>query len=620
MKGYAGKILTVDLAKKECNCTKTSEEMARGFLGGNGFGVALVASMVPPGADPFSPDNCIVISAGPLCGTEVPCASKMVVSGKSPMTNGFFDSVCGGQFGAEMKQAGYDAIVVKGRADQPVHIIIDNNRVAVEPAWWLWGKSTGETQRLIKLRKGSDYQVACIGPAGENMVRYANIIHARRAAGRGGLGAVLGYKNIKAISVRGNRDISVKDLKGLREWVTGVESALRSHPLTGSGLPTFGTPGTVKGLNAMGKFGALNFQEEYWPEAEKINGDAFKNLYSKKGVACFGCPIACSHIGHVADGKYSEAFSEGPDFETIFALGSMCANADLSSIILADQLCDQYGIDTISMGVTLSFAMECYQRGILDKTKTGGIDLDFGNHRAIIELITKVAYRSGFGDLLAEGSLRMARRLGEEAHYYAMQVKGLEIAGHSPRSVFGYALGMAVCTKGGSHLDSRPTIEYERLIDPLQIEGKARYTAEILKMTAVGDSMVICRFVERIFGYTINWNEMQGKSQFERGLYVDPINLVTGFDLDLDRLREIGERIYSLERLYNIKCGFSREDDTLPGRMLTEKIPSGPSAGLGIDKAGLQKMLDDFYKYMGWDSDGIPTEKRLLQLGLSKYL
>jgi aldehyde:ferredoxin oxidoreductase len=605
--GYKGKILMINLTTKKTSILEITDEFARKYLGGNGFSARLLFDMIDPRIDAFDPTNVISIMTGPFQGTYMPTSGKYHVASKSPLTNGFFDSISGGYMGAEIKYAGYDGILITGRAEKPIYIFIDDDKIEFRSAERLWGRLTSETQEMIKEEIGDPtISVSAIGPAGENLVRYACIITEYRAAGRGGLGAVMGSKRLKAIAVRGSGTNEVADPEGLENWLKWYNEESKKVPGISSVLPTYGTPSLVSSINNIfGAMGTRNHQTEYFEGWEGLCGETLKKKYWDKDTACPACPIACSKIFSVKEGKWKGAISEGPDYETIYSFGSMCGISDVGAVIKADNLCDEYGMDTVSCGVTISFLMECYEKGLIDKNFTGGIELKFGNDDAVIDLIEKTAKRIGIGDLIAEGSLRAARIIGKGSERFAIQVKGLEIPGHSARALRGMALGYAVASRGGSHHDPRPTGEYAGASDRKAVEGKAAWVIGTMQFTTIGDSMIICHFLERLLGFTLNPK------------YAEMINIVTGFNYKFEELVEVAERILDLERAFNVRTGIRRKDDTLPRRFLEEPIPEGPSKGMYTDEQTLNKMLDDFYTLKGWDKrTGIPTKEKLIKIGL----
>jgi aldehyde:ferredoxin oxidoreductase len=605
-KGYCGKILRVDLTTKKISEQRLTGELVRKYLGGNGIAARIIYEEIKPDTDPLSPDNKLIFMTGPANGTRVPFASKFGAWSLSPLTNHFHDSLVSALMAAEIKYAGYDGFVFEGRSEKPVYVWVDDNVVKIRDADHLWGRKCSETHEMIREELGdSEIRVACIGPSGEKLVRYANIgVDVSRRLGRGGLGAVMGSKNLKAVAVRGHGSVEVADLEGLQKFADSAYETIKNHPAYVR-YSLYGTPGAVLTNATLGiSFGTRNWREEYFEDWEKLSGEFIRERFTVKDLACPDCPMGCSHATTVLEGPYAGTTLEGPEYETIYAFGPMCGNNRLDAILAANKLCDEYGIDTISTGVTIAFAMECYEKGLITSKDTDGIELTWGNHDAIVTMVEKIARREGFGDLLAEGSWRAAKKIGKGAENYSMTVKGLELPGHSPRTMRGMMLAYATSTCGGRHHDSRPTAEYGE-IDRLEVKGKPEFVRASNHMCAVGDSLIICRFSERLYGHTLSQS------------YVDIVNLVTGFGLDLRELELIGERIYNLERAINVRCGIRRKDDRIPNRFFKDALTTGPAKGEVASLEVFNKMLDEYYDLRGWDKKtGIPTEEKLVELGL----
>ncbi|KUK13631.1 MAG: aldehyde:ferredoxin oxidoreductase [bacterium] len=603
MYGYMGKLLYLDLTKREAKEVDLEERFAREYLGGPGFGAKILYEELREGTDPLSPENIVIVTSGPISGIPFMGAGRSTFVSKSPLTLGWMHSNMGGSFAASMKYAGYDAIVIKGRSSEPVAVKIDNGSVEFLSASDLWGKSAIEAQEIFKEKYGRDYDTFAIGPAGENLVRYACVIGSgTRAAGRGGLGAVLGSKNLKVLGLRGNnrpqpynRDVFDKFRANFIEAVTKKLS----------NLTKYGTPYLVKVINEVhGGLGTRNFQEEVFEGASGISGETFREKHYVKNTACFGCPVACSKVFRSL--RNPKITSEGPEYESIYALGSMCGIDDASVLIEADRKCDEYGIDTISAGVSIAFLMECYEKGILTKADVDGIDAKFGNGEALLALLDKIAKKEGIGELLAEGTKRMAERIGKDTWKFAIHARGLEIPGHSPRVLKVMAIGYALSNRGGSHHDPRPGPEYAMSFeDKRKVEGKARLCYEINLWTTLGDSLIICHFAENVLGTSLNEN------------YLTLVNSLTGFGYSLEELRDVSHRVYTLQRCFNIReKKLAKEEDTLPWRILNERIPSGPAQGFGVTPEELNQMLKESYLLRGWDENGIPSESELRRLNL----
>lgn len=606
--GYVGKILRVNLTEGKSRSEPISEGFARNYIGGNGFGARILYDEVKPRIDPFSLKNKVVFMTGPVTGTIIPTAARIGVFTKSPLTGLFFDSYAGGHFGAELKYAGFDGIIVEGRAEKPAYLWIDDGNVEVRDASGIWGKTTFEAQKLVWEELGTEEpKIACIGPAGEKLVRVACTILGVRAAGRGGHGAVLGSKNLKAIAVRGSGSISVPDIEAVEVFANELIESIKANPGTGRSLPEYGTPGIVTTNNDLGILGTRNWQTEVFEGAENIGGEAMRKKIVVKSKACFACPINCTKYSVVRAGPYANTIDEGPEYETLFSLGSILGNDCVESVAKADRLCDEYGIDTISTGLIIGFAMECYENGILTKKDTGGLDLKFGNHEAVVKMVEAIGNREGLGDILAEGVKRAAEKIGRGSEKYAIHSKGCEIAGHSARGLPGNAIGYAAGTRGGSHHDSRPTAERTGKVDRKTIEGKGRFAKNINDMKSIMDSIILCQLTEVIVGL-LDVTEMHQRC----------INVITGMNLSLADVKGAGERIWTLERAFNVREGVRRKDDWLPRRFVEEPIPEGVSKGMVIKQEDLNKMLDEYYEARGWDQKtGIPLKETLLKLDLN---
>ena len=600
MKGYAGKITYVDLTSGKIWDEDIQESFARKFLGGNGFAARILYDLLPKGIDPLSPENVLILCTGPLNGTLAHGSGRTGLVTKSPLTGYFMDSYFGGEFGARLKQSGRDMLVILGKSPTPVVLFCNDDAATLIPAEELWGLITTDVQDRLVDKLGPGISSVCCGPAGENLVSMACCISGRRAAGRGGTGAVMGSKNLKAVSVRGTQDIRVADIKGLIKLYKQKKDSFL-------GLKNFidiGTPFLVEPINAVGGLGTHNWQQETWEKAANISGDRLLEKHFIRHWACFGCSLG-GCVKAVRSLKDPSVVTEGPEYETLFALGSNCGVDDLDSIIAADRLCDDYGIDTISYGGSIGFVMECFQRGLLTAKDTGGIDFNFGNSDTVVRCVQLVAQRKGFGDFLARGVKAMSEQIGQDSDHFACHVRGLEPPGHSARALKCMGIGYAVSPRGGSHHDARPSLEYRLDRDERQsIKGKVSLAYDTANWTAIRDSMVICSFCEGVSGFSLGRD------------HVDLINRTVGWDLTLDELTEIGCRIQALERSYNCREGLRRQDDRLPGRFMTEEIPSGNSRGLITRPEELQQMLDDYYDRRGWQSDGVPKKETLAKLGL----
>ena len=605
MYGYMGKMLSINLSNGEINVEHYGEDFARSFLGGNGFAAKLIHDLVPAHVEPLAEDNIVVFAVGPFTGSPVWGTGRGHLASISPLTGIFADSNFGGDFASMMKKTGFDAIIVTGRASSPVYLSIRDDEVSIKGAGDLWGKSTGETRRLLKDKEGKGVECAVIGPAGESGVLYANVIcsgNRTSAAGRGGIGAVLGSKNVKGIAVRGTQEADVANLEKLSEYLNNLFPDLKGKTRA---LNSLGTPVFVTMIAGKGKLSTRNNTRETFHGAYAISGEGISEGYTRRDIACHGCPVACGKMVAVPRGAFSGQVKM-PEYGTLYALGSMLDNDNIVSIVNGNAMCDEMGMDTISFGVSLAFLAECSEKGIVAE-KDLEMRVAFGEFDHISAIATKTALREGtIGKLLSLGSERMAERIGHRSHEFLYTAKGLEIAGHSARGLRQMGLGYATSTRGGSHHDTRPTYyATDPDIDP-GFEHQPEYCIQSQHNTAVGDSLVICRFL----------HEMAFGMQLSNSL-VPAVQQVTGWDIDLDELRTIGERIYNLERIINVNRGINRSRDALPYRVTNEPIPDGPSQGWYCPQKELDAMLDRYYQLRGWDKNGIPTYGKLSELGLS---
>lgn len=607
--GYCESKIEVNLTTKKIEKRPLEPELMNDFLGGAGFAIKILYDGLKPRIDPFSPENIVVFATGPAQGTLVPGSGRCIAVSKSPLTGSSFRSTFGGFFGNELKRAGYDLIAVRGRSDEPVSLVIDDEDVELKGASHLWGKTTYETQRLLKEDVGDKKaQITCIGPAGENLVRYASIVHDIHVGGRGGLGGVMGSKRLKAIAVRGRKAVEVADPEGLKEFWVEISNRVGEKAAT-KNFRRYGTTFVVGSVSKVGGLGTRNWQTEFFEGWEKITGETTIPECKVQDLACPPCPIGCVKIQEVKEGRYRGSWSKGPEYETLYALGSVVGVDDFGVIVAAARACDELGVDTISTGVCAAFAMECYEKGLITREETGGLDLKFGNGPEMIDLIENIAYRRGLlGNTLAEGVRRASKIIGLGSQAFAMHVKGLELAGHSPRALKAVGLGYAVAHRGGSHHDCRAHAwDYGRPLEEraFTIENKPRIVTTTQEMAAIGDSLIVCRLYESIYGLSVSEDHCR------------ILRLTTGVSKSPEDLVKVAERIWNLERCFAVREGFTRRDDVLPPRVLFEPIPGGPSRGAHTKPRELRVMLDEYYKIRGWDpKTGIPTREKLEELGL----
>jgi len=603
--GYGGRILYVDLTSRTQRIEPLDEDVARRFLGGNGLGAWLLSRHLPAGADPLGPENVVVLAVGPITDTLVSGNSRACLMTRSPLTGLFFDSTFGGRFPCTFKRTGFDAVMVTGRSDAPTVIKITEAGAEFGPAGDLWGRTTRATVEALQAAHGAEADALAIGPAGEHRVRFAALAHYWKnregVSGRGGIGAVFGAKQLKALVVSGTRKTEIADPTALKALVDRTRDPMKQGT---QALSTYGTPFLVQPINALGALGSYNLKSEVYADASAIGGERLHKEFHDRHTTCLKCPVACGKTFAVKEGEFAGLRAKMPEYETIFAFGSMLGNAHAESLIKANQLCDELGMDSISLGVTLAFVAEALERGLLSPREVG-VEFGFGDWRGMLALVEATAYRRGFGDRLAEGSWRLATALGEEAQRLVYAVKGLELPAHSARALKGMSIGYATATRGGSHHDTRPTPQYAPTFDKRGTDGKPAFAAQSQHFTAIGDSLVMCRFTsERGFGTALN------------DAYAEMVATVTGWPMSVAALDEIGERIVNLERLLNVREGVRRKDDVLPWRVMHEPIPDGPSAGMHCPPEELSAMLDEYYQIRGWSVDGVPTEATLKRLGL----
>ncbi len=598
-RSYCDQILRVDLTSGKFETTPLPGDIMPLILGGKGLGAWLLLNEQSPDVEALSLDNRIIFHNGPLTGTSAPTAGRFGCTTRSPATGAFCDSYCGGYWGSTLKYAGYDALVLSGKANMPVLLVIDNERVELRDAAHLLGLSVTETTEILREEFGLDWQSLVIGPPGEKQRNIAGIFNDTRALARGGVGAVMGSKNLKAIVARGTGYVRVNDPV---EYQRALQLAFRAVRMSSETtlLSNDGTASILNIVNVMGALPTRNFQSGQFEDSASLSGSAFAENHWVKDYACFGCPIACGkYTRPLEDGK----FIEGPEYETIFAFGPNCAIGERQTIIQLNWLCDEYGLDTISAGGVVGFVMELFERGILSAADLDGIEPRFGDPGAALELVEKMAKVEGCGRWLAQGVAAIAE-LYPEAQSFAMHVKGLEMPAYHPNAAKGTALAYAVSERGACHLRGAPLGElFSGSSDPLSTGGKAQLFRDHQADKAVWDSACLCCFP----GYGMKLKELW-----------QLVTAATGFDYPtVADLELVGERISTLARLFNVGAGFARQHDTLPARNLEEPLKGGPADGHVVE---LVPMLDEYYTIMGWDDNGIPNGECLNRLDLSKAL
>jgi len=603
--GYIGQLLRVDLSKGGISRELLREDWARDFVGGAGYSARLLYEEMKPKTDPLGPENKMVFMTGPVNGTLIPTASRSSVCAKSPYTGSFFHSIFGGFWGPELKFAGYDGLIIEGESEKPAYLWIDDDRVELRSAEHLWGKNPFEAQEILRKEIGDDeIHIAVIGDAGEGLAPYAMILVDIRAAGRGGMGAVMGSKKLKAIAVRGTGSVRVPNMLRVYNTSLKLSELMNANPGV-KGLSDYGTPRNVAAMNAGGILPTRNWQTETFSRVDGITGETMREEVVKGNRACFACSVNCTKYSVVPSGPYKSVIN-GPDFETVFGFGSICEVDDIKAVCKADEICDHYGIDLISAALSVGWAMECYDKGIFTKEDTGGIDLRFGNADAMLEMTELIGRREGLGALLAKGTREASRIVGKDSYHFAMQNKGLEFAGHSARPYPAMCVGYATGPRGGSHHDIRNTPEKLGMVDRKTLEGKGALAAEINHWLIMCDCALLCHLAEPIWGPDkINNN------------VIEALNAVTGWNLDFPQTRKIAERQWNMIRCFAAREGFTRADDQLPPRFMEDPIPDGPMKGSVMPKETLERLKNDYYSYRGWDLEtGNPTRVKLADLGL----
>lgn len=591
MFGWHGRLAVVDLTADRVAYEELPLDLLKTYIGGRGLGVKLLSDRLDPRVDPLAPENVLVFAVGPLTGTNAPTAGRFSVVTKSPLTGTIFDANSGGFWGPDFKACGLDALIVTGAADRPVYLDLGPNGIEIRDAADLWGLDVHQTTDRLRERHGKTAKVATIGPAGENLVRMAAIMNDyHRAAARGGVGAVLGSKRVKALVANARRKVELANREGYHLVVKEAQRLIAQSPITSKALPEYGTASLMGVINQFGLLGTKNFQQGTFAEADAVSGEAVTDQILVRKKPCFACPIACGRETRIGD-----KVGEGPEFETIYAFGPMCLVGDLEQVTEAGFLCNELGLDTISVGVTISCAIELTERGRLDS------DLRWGDGARFQELIRDIAHRRGLGDKLAEGSRRLAESAG--APELAMQVKGLEMPAYDPRGSKGMGLAYATSNRGACHLRAYliglEILGLPKRIDRLSPDNKAGLCILLQNLNAVMDSLVECRFVE---------------SANNESHYARQLTMATGIHYEPEELLVIGERIWTLERLFNNAAGLGRADDSLPPRLLHEPLVEGMSRGQVVE---LEPMLTEYYRARGWDAEGRPTPAKLADLGLT---
>lgn len=622
MYGWQGTILRVDLSRGLISKEPLRKEMGKNYIGGRGINSRILYDEVKPGVDALDPSNRLIFGTGPLTGTGLLPDGRWTVTAKSPMTGIHGDANGGGHFAAELKWAGYDHIIFQGKADKPVYLWINDEHVELRDAAHLWGKTTWETDKIIKEEIGDPgVQIACIGPGGENLVRFACVVsNLGRAAGRTGMGAVMGSKNLKAIAVRGSKPVKVANAQAYREVTQRILQRELKNPYYPV-LSTYGTPDITLPANEYGMLGVRNGRQTGGFEGiEEVRHETLKEKYWTRSRACFGCPIHCAHWFKIKEGAYAGERGEGLEYGTVGAFGPLCGNSYAPSLFKCHNLCNQYGLDTINCGEMIAIGMDWYDLGLITKEDTGGIALKFGNHEAIVEMVHQIAKKEGFGAVLAEGPVRAAKIVGKGAERCISHAKGWQYSIDDARAFRGFELNNATSTRGADHLRGLPFTDWaglspkeckerfgtEKVGVPSSYEGKAKAVHYYRQICTLADALEICKFYTEWVGHEVNVKDM-----------AELFSAATGIEKDEEGMKEAADRIYTVERAFLIREGITRKDDAIAGRQRNEPKPTGPYKGVAHDEKKWNKMLDEYYDLVGWDKEsGAPTRAKLEALGL----
>lgn len=613
MIGYKGMILIINLTTGEIKKEEIPKDWYRKFIGGEGFVAKILYDNIQPGIDPLGEDNILVLSTGPLTATRAPSSGRLCVGFKSPLTGGIGLSNVGGHLSPMIKRAGYDAIVISGASKTPVYININDGDIEIKDASHIWGMNTIDTEDTIREELGNKrVRIAEIGPAGEKLAKISTImVDSHRAAGRGGPGAVMGSKKLKAIACFGSGDIEIANKEDMNTYARKANKELREEAFVRDELIPFGTPSFADAINALGLLPTKNWQRTTFDAMDKIGHKAYHETLDVKAWACHGCSIACGRDTRIKDGIYADEAGGGPEYETVGAFGAKCEVDELESIAMAGYICDRMGLDTISTGQTIATAMEWFEKGIIDKETTGGLDLSFGNAEAIVEMTKQIADRKGFGELLGEGSYRAAEELGGDAMYYVMHVKKMELAACGVRASKGESLSHMISARGADHLRPFASVieafgytEEELGINEKQspfVDTGKHWVTPFMELSMLTNLLGVCLFASITLA-------VKGSSW--TGLY----NAATGSDLSFEEMMKCSERVLTLERLFNQREGFDKGDDKLPPRLTQEPAPDGLGKG---EVVKTETMLREFYGTMGWDLEtGQPTIEKLKELEL----
>jgi aldehyde:ferredoxin oxidoreductase len=600
MYGWIGTILRINLTNGSIRKEALDPELARQYIGARGLGSRILSDEIDPKIDPLSADNKLIFASGPLSGTNAPSAGHFNVVTKGPLGGTIAASSSGGIFGPMMKYAGYDLILIEGKAKKPVYLWVNDAAVEIRDAGEVWGKNVPETTEAVRAATDEDASVACIGPAGERMVLFANVMNeCNRAAGRTGVGAVMGSKNLKAVAIRGTGAVRVADVETFRAAMLKATEMIKKHPVGGGGLKLYGTDVLINIMNESGGLPTRNFREGTFATADNVGGESLTKKILTRPRGCFSCIISCGRATRVTNPKYA-GMGEGPEYETAWSFGPDCGVDDLDAVTKAHYLCNEYGMDAIAMGATIACAMDLFEDGIIKAKDTDGIALNFGNAEAMVEMTRRTGAGEGFGKKLALGSYRLAESYGHPE--YSMSAKKQDMPAYDPRAVQGMGLNYATSNRGGCHVRGYMTaveiLGNPVKLDNLATEGKAQWTITFQNLTAALDSSGACLF--STFG--IGADELAAL-----------LTAATGLPYSTEEFMKAGDRIWNMERLFNLASGLSAKDDTLPPRMLKDPMPAGPCKG---EVSKLDQMLPEYYALRGWDKNGVPTKGKKEELGL----
>lgn len=610
MKGYAGKLLHVNLTKQESQVEGLTEHEARMFIGGSGLAAKRLWEMTGNETDPLGSENVLIFMTGPLTGTKVPLSGRHEVAAKSPLTGVYGECDVGGRWGTELKKAGFDGVVITGKSARHTYLWINENGVEFRDARHLWGLDTYEVSPILRAETDQKAIEACIGPAGERLARIASIMHDgrdARAAGRCGLGAVMGSKNLKAVVARGDKEVTVADPKSLSELTKELGPVILKNTRR---LAEYGTSQVVTPAEELGDLPVRNWKKGRWQEgAEKLSGVTMARTILKSRYFCGACIVGCGRTVAIDHGEYAGVEGAGPEYETMALLGANVLLDDLEAVAKAHELCNRYGLDVLSTGAVIGFALEAAERGILRDAQGRKIDLDWGDGKSIVNMVESIGRRENLGYLFGEGVMRASAEIGEGCEAFALHVKGLEPPGHDPRAYNSLAVGYATGNRGACHLQgfsyafersvTMPEIGILEVQDRFGAVKKGELVAKTQDLMSLFDSLKLCKFT------------LYGGLKLTHALKF--LNAVTGWDIGQAEILKTGERIYNLKRMYNVRCGITRKDDTVPTRMLREKRGEG---GAAENLPPFAEALDEYYRYRDWDQNGIPTKTKLLELGL----